>query len=192
MGRWVGVFVIAISGASFVAFGPECGAQTTTILGCSERLAAEIGVREFVGNVGDTLRVGITIHTSNSVDAFGFQLDYPESLVSYVGLENGNLTVGFTQLSAADSGDHLTIAGFSLNPDIPAGQVGTLAFVKFRADSAGQDQFRTQAYVDDIAGYIPCEAIHTPSPVAPTTWGRIKSLYSPLFAEDQEESATGR
>ncbi|NNE44598.1 MAG: hypothetical protein HKN12_10340, partial [Gemmatimonadetes bacterium] len=135
--------------------------------------------RELVGDVGDTVAVPVTLHTMNDVDAFGLDLGFPTVLLSYVRLDPGILTpgpcwnIGGNYLSALNA---VRLGGSCLTP-LPSGSVGTVAIVHFEIIAAGSGDFSSGGYVDDIAGYTPCESVHSTTDIDQDSWGRVKSLY---------------
>jgi hypothetical protein len=176
MGMGVGTRAAVGLAALFACTSPARGTDAS-VLGCNERLAGEVGIRELLGDVGDTVGVAVTVRTTAPVDAFGLDVAFPENLLSFDGVVPGNLTAGWTLSAAHLPALHVVrLGGFSASP-IPSGAVGRLAVLRFRVDAAGVDSFATGSYLDDLAGYVACESLHAPTAVPATTWGRVKSLY---------------
>jgi hypothetical protein len=172
-----GTLALSLMLALAASTPPDCRAQTTIVAGCNELVSGEIGVRELMGSVGDTVSVAVTAHTISPVSAFGLDLEFPEALLGYVDLAPGDLTAGFTNLSAQASGGVVTIGGFTLGTAIPTGAAGRLAHVRFVVLAPGASAFSTSRFVDAIQGYASCEDEHGPSAIAPSTWSRVKSLF---------------
>ena len=155
---------------------PAAGVDTS-VLGCNERNAGEVGIRELLGDVGDTVSVAVTVHTTAPLDAFALDVAFPETLLSFVRVDPGNLTGAWTLSGAYVSTLHaVRIGGFSAAA-IPSGTTGRLAVIQFRVAAAGADSFATGNYLDDLAGYAPCEAANGSTAVSATAWGRVKTLY---------------
>jgi hypothetical protein len=174
--RAVAVLAVAVPLLSLAATVPSLAADAS-VLGCNERLAGEVGIRELAGDVGDTVGVAVTVRTTGSVDAFALDVFFPEHLLSFDGVDPGSLTAGWTLSGAHLPALHVVrLGGFSASP-IPSGAVGRLAVLRFRVDAAGVDSFATGSYLDDLAGYVACESAHAPTAVQTTAWGRVKSLY---------------
>ncbi|MGQ0722477.1 MAG: cohesin domain-containing protein [Candidatus Eiseniibacteriota bacterium] len=172
----VGTRAAAGLAALLALTAPALGADAS-VLGCNERLAGEVGIRELLGDVGDTVGVAVTVHTTGPVDAFALDVSFPESVLSFDGVATGNLTAGWTLSAAHLPALHVVrVGGFSASP-IPSGAIGRLAVLRFRVDAAGVDSFATGSYLDDLAGYTACESVHAPTAVAAATWGRVKGLY---------------
>jgi hypothetical protein len=170
---------------------PGADAADTTILGCNEGNPGEIGVRELVADVGDTVRVAVTIHTTNPVDAFSLDVAFPTDLLAYVSIEGGELTSGFGWLVGtfhAEDGA-VRISGFDIDP-IASGAYGRLAWISFEVLAPGDGEFSSSNYIDDIRsalGYVSCESAHTPTSVEESSWGRLKAAYgAPSPAGDPE------
>jgi hypothetical protein len=154
-------------------------AADVTILGCNERLAGEIGVREVLADVGDTVEVAVTVNTVGNVAVFGLDIAFPTNLLSFVRADPGELTSGWTLLRGdlAPSQSVVKIGGYKDGTPIPAGTTGRLAVMVFEVIAAGSGSFSTVALVDDLSGYTPCESVHTPTKVHRRTWGAVKELY---------------
>jgi hypothetical protein len=169
----------------------NANAADTTIFGCNEGKPGEIGVRELVADVGDTVRVAVTIHTTNPVDAFSLDVAFPTDLLAYVSIERGELTSGFSWLDgtyrAADGA--VRVSGFDLDA-IASGAYGRLAWISFEVLAPGDGEFSSSNYIDDIRsalGYVSCESAHTPTSVEESSWGRLKAAYgAPSPAGDPE------
>jgi hypothetical protein len=173
-------FVSVMAGlvlAAIAGFPGRSCAQATVVEGCNELLSGEIGVRELHGAVGDSVDVAVTVHTLGSIDAFGLNLSFPSELLSFVVLSPGDLTAGFTNLSAQESGGVVTLGGFTLGESIPSGAAGRLASLRFVVIAPGTGSFATSSYVDDVQAYHSCESVHGTSPVSAASWGAIKARF---------------
>jgi hypothetical protein len=173
LGRRAGVAVLVTAWAAVAA------AQDLVIEGCDERLAGEIGVGELVGNVGQTVNVPVSIHSTTDVDAFLLSVDVPVGVVSYVRTDPGNLTGNFDFIDGNffSTTSRVRVIGVEVENAIPAGTTGVLAYLVFEIVAPGAWAFGTSGFGDDIAGYVSCEDVHGTSAVEPTRWGRVKSLY---------------
>jgi hypothetical protein len=161
-----------------LALGAPARAADVTVLGCNEMLPGEIGVRELVGDVGDTVGVAVTVHTTGDVDAFGLDIAFPTNLLSYVRTDLGELVAAWPIASGTlkPAQGLVRIGGLNGTP-IPAGVSGRLAVMFFVVETAGAGSFATVGLVDDLAGYTPCESVHTPTKIERKTWGAVKDLY---------------
>lgn len=162
-------------------------AADTTVLGCNEGNPGEVGVRELVADVGDTVRVAVTLHTLGAVDAFALDVTFPTDQLAYVAIERGELTSGFSWLEgtyrATDGA--VRISGFDLTP-IPASTSGRLAWISFEVVAPGSGEFASSNYVDDIReslGYVACESVHAPTSFREATWGRLKAAYREISTD---------
>ena len=182
-GRLAAVLAAGAAAALLVAApalpdASAAGAADLVIDGCNEMLAGEIGIHELTGDVGNTVSVNVTMHTTGPVDAMVLEIAVPPGVVDYVGTTAGELTQGFT------FGGHW-FAGVSMvrivasNPTpIPAGTAGRIAeitFVVTAADSGGA--FALGNFGDSIAGYVSCFDIHGPTPLEATSWARVRAEY---------------
>jgi hypothetical protein len=153
-------------------------AEDVSIQGCNELLEGEVGVREAAGDVGDTLRVNVTVHAASAIDAFVLAVDVPPGLLTYVGTERGDLTASF-QLFGGNWFPGLSqvriVAGHTA--PIPAGATGRLAVVVFEVSAPGQGAFGTSGLQDDLESHVSCEDVHGTSAVDRVAWGRAKGLY---------------
>ena len=171
----------ALAAAAALAPASHSLGADTIVLGCNEGNPGEVGVRELVADVGDTVRVAVTLHTLGAVDAFSLDIAFPTNELAYVRTERGELTADFGSLEgtfrAADGA--VQVSGFNLYP-IPAGALGRLAWISFEVVAAGSGAFTSSNYLDDIRaplGYVACESAHPPTSVSVASWGRVKSLY---------------
>jgi hypothetical protein len=162
-----------------LAAGPSAAADVV-IEGCNELLPDEVGVREAIGDVGDTVSVAVTVHATSPVDAFQVELEVPPGLLSYVRTDPGDLTTSFDLLGGNwfPVTSRVRIVGVDVT-GFPAGSIGRLAVVVFQVAAPGTGVFGTTNLADDLAGYVSCEDAHDPSHVLSTEWGSIKSLYRP-------------
>jgi len=164
--------LVALLLAAVPAFGTDA-----SVLGCNERLAGEVGIRELLGDIGDTVGVAVTVHTTGAVDAFAMEVAFPENLLTFVRVDPGNLTAAWTLSGVHDPVLHVVrLGGFSPAPLAP-GATGRLAVIHFRVDGAGADSFATGNYLDDLGGYTACESVHGSTAVSVAPWGRVKALY---------------
>jgi hypothetical protein len=165
--------------AAFALLGADgAGAADLVIDGCNERLAGEIGIRELAGDVGETVSVNVTMHTTGPVDAMVLEIEVPPGVVDYVGTAPGELTQGFTfggnWFAAASK---VRIVASNPNP-IPAGTVGRIAEITFLVTAPGSgDAFVLGNFLDDAAAYVSCFDVHGPTPVEAASWGRVKARY---------------
>jgi len=153
-------------------------AADVTILGCNERLAGAIGVRELLADVGDTVQVAVTVHTAGDLDAYGLEVSFPTGLLSYVRTDPGELTAGWSvsQGTLKPALGVVQVDGWNRTP-IPGGVSGRLAVLVFAVDAAGSGRFTTGGLVGDLVGYSPCETIDTTTKIERRTWGAVKELY---------------
>ncbi len=177
--------VIGLAPVAIAGFPKTARGQVTIVEGCNELLSGEIGVRELQGAVGDSVDVAVTVHTLGSIDAFGLNLSFPPELLSYVNLSPGDLTAGFTNLSAQESGGVVTLGGFTLGAPIPTGAAGRIAYLRFVVIGTGSGSFATSSYVDDLQAYHSCESAHGTSPVAAESWGTIKARFQEPFTRSR-------
>lgn len=161
-----------------LALGAPVRAADVTVLGCNWLLPGEIGIRELVGDVGDTVGVAVTVNTTGGIDAFGLDIAFPTNLLGYVRTDRGDLTTGWGTASGTlkPAQGVVRIGGFNNTP-IPSGVTGRLAVMFFVVEAAGSGAFLTVSHVDDLADYTPCEAVHTPTKIERRTWGAVKDLY---------------
>lgn len=169
--------ILAIGVAACSLLG-HARAADLTVMGCNERNAGEIGVRELVGDIGDTVGVAVTVNTVTDVDAFGVDLTFPTNLLTHVRTDPGNLVATWATFSGTfvPARGVVRIGGFDVTP-IPAGTVGRLAVVHFEIMTAGADSFSTGNAIDDLLGYVSCESVHVPTAARADSWGRVKALY---------------
>lgn len=169
----------ALAAAMLVAAGGGALAADVTVLGCNERNPGEVGIRELVADVGDTVAVAVTVHTTAKIDAFALDVSFPNGLLSYVRTDPGDLTAGFSPPifgRFVDAQGTVRLGGWDPT-GIPAGSIGSLAVIHFEVLAAGVDSFSTGAYVDDLEGYVACESAHSPTKILQEAWGRVKALY---------------
>jgi hypothetical protein len=168
---------IWILGAVLIA--APAPAADLVVEGCNELLPGEVGVREVVANVGDTVEVAITVNATDPIDAFQLELDVPPGLLAYVRTDPGDLTASFLLLEGRSltAPDRVRIVGTDTAGGFPARSVGRVAVVVFQVIAPGTGSFGTSALQADLLGYVSCEDAHDTSNIPVTEWGRIKSLY---------------
>lgn len=148
------------------------------IEGCNELQAGEVGVREAVANVGDTVEVPITVNATDGISAFQLELDVPPGVLAYVRTDPGDLTASFLLFDGRSftGPDRVRIVGVDAT-GIPAGSVGRLAVVVFQVIAPGVGSFGTSRLLDDLEGYVSCEDVHDTNNIPIKEWGQIKALY---------------
>jgi len=170
---------VCLVGALFAAPRPGVAADLV-IEGCNERLPHEVGVREAVGDIADTVRVAVTVNADTPIAAFRLNLDVPPGVLSYVRTERGDLTSAWFALSGHWFADSSQVRILAIDdPGMAAGSVGRLAVVVFVVTAAGTGAFGTSGFQDDLAEYISCEDVHDTSHITQSEWGGIKALYYP-------------
>ncbi|MFN8177995.1 MAG: hypothetical protein U0167_08705 [bacterium] len=149
--------------------------------GCNELQPHEVGVREAVGNIADTVRVAVTVNAIAPIAAFVLDVDVPPGVLSLVRAERGDLTAAWAVLSGHQftATTPVRIGGFDPAHTIAAGSVGRLAVMVFVVTAAGTGAFGTSGLLDDLANYISCEDVHNTSHITESEWGGIKALYYP-------------
>jgi hypothetical protein len=170
--------LLVAAGAVLVLSGTAVSAPDVVVLGCNEGNAGEVGVRELLGAVGDTVGVPVTVHTVAPLDAFGLDLTFPTHLLGYVRTDPGNLTAGWWTVTGSYRAAESAVRIGGLDPGgIPAGITGQLAVVHFEVTAAGADSFFTGSYVDDLKGYAACDSLNSPTKIPIETWANVKALY---------------
>jgi len=167
----------AIAAAALLGAG-AAGAADLVIDGCNEMLAGEIGIRELTGDVGDTVSVNVTMHTTGPVDAMFLEVEVPPGVVDYVGTAPGELTQSFTFGGHWFAGASMVrIVAIDPTP-IPAGTAGRIAEITFVVTAADSGSaFALGSFLDDVAGYVSCFDIHGPTAVEAMSWGRLRAGY---------------
>jgi hypothetical protein len=170
---------VGFAAAVVMAYGAPARAADVTVLGCNEGNAGVIGVRELLGDVGDTVGVAVTVHTVAAVAEFGLDLAFPTQLLTYVRTDPGSLTAGRgwpIRGTFRPAEGVVRIGG--LDPSaIPAGTTGSLAVVQFEVTAPGMDTFATRAFLGDLTGYDACNSSSTPTHINFETWSGVKALY---------------
>lgn len=161
-----------------LALAAPVRAADVTILGCTEMLPGRIGVGELVADIGETVGVAVTVHTTGDLDAFGLDVSFPTHLLRHLRTDLGELVAGWPVAAGAlePAQGVVRIEGLNGTP-IPAGVTGRLAVMFFVVEAAGSGSFATVGLVDDLAGYTPCDSGHTPTHIRRETWGKVKELY---------------
>jgi hypothetical protein len=170
---------LCLAGALLVAPRPGVAADLE-IQGCNQLQWGEVGEREAVGDIGDTVRVAVTVNASAPISALQLNLDVPPDVLSYVRTERGNLTSAWFALGGhwfPDS-SRVRIIGVD-DTGIAAGSIGRLAVVVFVVTAAGTGAFGTSGLQAGLLNYISCEDAHDTSHIPQTEWGSIKALYRP-------------
>ncbi len=145
--------------------------------GCNEMLSGEVGVREAVGNVGDTIQVPITVNATSDIDAFSVDLMVPTGGLQYVDTQPGDLTEDYELVDGHPIAPGVVrVAGIGTLP-IPSGAAGRIAVVRFLIVGPGAGAFSTDRLLDDLAGYVSCEDVHGTTRITPVEWGKVKALY---------------
>jgi hypothetical protein len=174
LGAWI---VLGLPAQAALA-APSTSALDVVIEGCNEGAAGEIGIRELLGSVGDTVGVAVTIHTVNEIDAFSLDIAIPPGLLRFDRAEPGPLTSHFSGFGGMylPAQGQVRLSGFGVAP-IPSGATGRIGIVWFEVLAPGSGAFSTGDYLDDVAGYTPCEQLHGTSPVRSRDFGRVKAAY---------------
>jgi hypothetical protein len=167
-----------LSALVLLAANPAPSADVV-IEGCNEGALGEIGIRELVGAVGDTVGVAVTVHASNEIDSFSLDIDFPSDLVRFLDAEPGELTSHFLFFggSYVTQQDQVRLGGADVDSPIPLGSFGRLGIVRFEVIAPGAGAFATLDYLDDLAPYSSCEQAHGTTPVRVATWGHVKIRY---------------
>jgi len=175
-GRFAAMFA---AGAAATLLGAGAGGAADLVIdGCNEMLAGEIGIHELTGDVGNTVSVNVTMHTTGPVDAMVLEIAVPPGVVDYVGTTPGELTQSFTfggHWFAAESMVRIVASNPAPIPAGIAGRIAEITFVVTAADSGGA--FALGSFGDSIAGYVSCFDIHGPTAVEATSWARIRAQY---------------
>jgi len=170
---------LPLAAATFLA-AASAEAADVTVLGCNEMRPGEIGVRDFVADIGDAVEVAVTVSTTGPVGAFSLDIAYPTSLLSFVGWAPGDL-LGVSWSFDAFQASPGIVRMEGLEPTgtgaVPAGSAGRLVMLRFEAIGAGAGTFATVSHLEDLAGYSPCESGQSPTKVLRRTWGAVKELY---------------
>jgi hypothetical protein len=171
---------LCLAGALVVAPRPGIAADLE-IQGCNELLPHEVGVREAVGDIGDTVRVAVTVNATAPIFSFVLNVDVPPGVLSFVRADPGDLTAAWAVLAGHwfDSTSQVRIGGFDPSLTIPTGSVGRLAVMVFVVTAAGTGAFGTSDLRDGLGNYVSCEDAHDTSHIPQTEWSNIKALYRP-------------
>jgi len=171
---------VCLVGAFLFAPG-LCRGADLVVQGCNQLQPGEVGVREAIGDIGDTVSVAVTVNASHAIGAFVLDVDLPApGLLTYVRTDRGNLTASWAVLGGHyfSASNQVRIGGFDAT-GIAAGSAGRLAYMVFVVAAAGTGAFGTSDLLDDLSTYVSCEDVHGTSHLTSTEWGSIKSLYRP-------------
>jgi hypothetical protein len=173
-------FSLVAAAAGVLAASPArtSSRAETLISGCNERNIGEIGIRELAANVGDTVCVAVTVHSSNEIDSFSLDVAFPTDLLRYVDTAPGDLTEDFFLFSGSylPGQGQVRVSGAHIAP-IASGTTGLLARIRFEVAAPGTGVFETGDYLDDISGYVACEDVHPPTALNGSSWGTLKSRF---------------
>jgi hypothetical protein len=126
---------------------------------------------------GSNVFVPLVIHTNSIVQAFTVDLELPP-LVTLVSVSRGNLTQAWSFFNAtiAADGSSAVIGGFTSGQGpIMSGTEGSLAVLNVTVQQGGCGSYGLTNLTGHIVNYEVCAT--SPVPVAPFSWGRLKSLY---------------
>jgi hypothetical protein len=149
------------------------------VAGCNVLTPGQVGIRELVGDIGDTVGVPVTVHTDSPLESFTLYVDFPTTLLRYAGVGVGNLTPSWwIDGTYLEPRQQARVVGITPAAPVPDGAVGQLAILRFVVLGGGTGVFRVPEsdYGDDLAGYTSCDSSWT-SPLEPAGWGRIKSAF---------------
>jgi len=126
-----------------------------------------ISVSNAEGGLGETITVPIRIQKNSlSIDAFGLDLIYDNTMLSFVGLSKGDLTSYFTYLGGNEiASGTIRIGGFDPKP-IPADSTGIIAEAIFSVicEEEATSTLTLSALKDDIKGFGVITGIFTSFP----------------------------
>lgn len=167
--------------------------------------ADSIWVGDHTGCNGDTVIVEIGLQNGDTpIDVFTLNLEYPESMLDYVGCTAGSLNPGWVMFGCNESAAGvITVAGFTFSASIPAGSAGTLAILTFTVNCAscvnGDASALTLAGLqDDLAAFTAvngtftyqCGATATPTTALTATATRTPTR-TPTPAATASPTPTG-
>jgi hypothetical protein len=172
-----GLLAIFAGGSAALAVGEPCPGcsnphpEETFICGCLPASTGEIGARVAAGNVTESIVVPVVAQTVNAIDAFGFDLAFPDNLIRYDSTTVGKATEHFDFFdSQLLPGGVVRVGAFEIGPDtVSTGVAAIMALVHFTVIAPGCDSFALTSLFDDLGTYTTCDfasAVGAPAPTA--------------------------
>ncbi|MEW6079598.1 MAG: thrombospondin type 3 repeat-containing protein [Thermodesulfobacteriota bacterium] len=160
------------SAGSFLS--PVIRALSVFVISClimtGGSFAANLEIDNQNSVLGGNVVFSVTINDApNPVYAFGFEVAFDSTRLSYQSIARGDLTLNFTMLDANEYAPGvLRIGGFWVGNEIPVGSSGVLVTITFQVADCLGSNLHLQDLVDCFAD-LPC---------APTPWTTRDGLFT--------------
>ena len=124
---------------------------------CQEDDTGALDIKSSSGAPGGTVSIAVRVQNApNQVSALGFDLSFPNSVLTYTGFTKGSSVESWSQFNATDQGGGLLrVGGFTTKNEISAGTSATLVYLKFTVAGGceGGHKLDFQKVVDDIGNW---------------------------------------